>query len=299
MKLNTLYRLAGVSIAGLTELGQTLSITHCTVQELTALLDNAVAKNNVYRNARKSKRDAFHDLREGRVPADLFIEKARDYLKAILGNSWNESWPLAGFNGPTLALPESDEDRLAALTGIKAYFTNNPDHESVKLKLTAALADGALGAFTAVVSGGRNCRIYQLSRREARDEANTALENKLNVLWTELETVLSLKDVRWLKFIDRVPGAPRVPEPVESIVAEAQPGGIIVLDWPEASRADHYKVYKQVVGVDAEPVLAATVNDSDAELTDLPPGARVKIQVVATNGAGDAAASAVIELQAA
>ena len=46
-------------------------------------------------------------------------------------------------------------------------------------------------------------------------------------------------------------------------------------------------------------LLAATVNDSDAELTDLPPGARVKILVVATNGAGDAAASAVIELLAA
>lgn len=252
-----------------------------------------MAKNNVYRNARKSKRDAFRDLGEGRVPADLYIEKSRDYLKAILGSSWNESWPLAGFNRPTLALPESDEDRLAALTGIKAYFTNNPDNESVKLKLTAALADGALGAFTTVVNGGRNCRIHQLTRREARDEANSALEDKLHILWTELEAVLPAKDVRWLKFIDRVP------EPVESIEAEAQPGGIIVLDWPEASRADHYKVYKQVVGVDAEPVLAATVNDSDAELTDLPPGARVKIQVVATNGAGDSAASAVIELQAA
>jgi hypothetical protein len=52
-------------------------------------------------------------------------------------------------------------------------------------------------------------------------------------------------------------------------------------------------------GVDAEPVLALTVDDSAAQLTGVPAGATVKLQVVATNAVGDAPASEVVQLQAA
>ena len=106
-------------------------------------------------------------------------------------------------------------------------------------------------------------------------------------------------DSRWLKFTDRIPGDPRVPEQVDEVSAAAQPGGLITLDWPEAPRAARYKVLKQVVGVDAAPVLADTVEDSDAQLTGVPSGATVKLQIVATNAVGDAPPSAVIELLAA
>ena len=64
-------------------------------------------------------------------------------------------------------------------------------------------------------------------------------------------------------------------------------------------RAARYKVLKQVVGVDAEPVLAATVDESNARLTGVPAGAVVKLQVVPTNEVGDGGGSAVLELRAA
>jgi len=125
------------------------------------------------------------------------------------------------------------------------------------------------------------------------------LEKKLQVLWTELETVLEPTDPRWLKFLDRIPGDPRVPERVEGVTASAQAGGIIASEWPDSARAARYKVIKQVVGVDAEPVVVATVEDSDAQITGVPPGATVRLQIVAVNGVGEAPASEVIELQAA
>ena len=59
------------------------------------------------------------------------------------------------------------------------------------------------------------------------------------------------------------------------------------------------KLFKQVVGVDVEPVLFSTVDDSDVQVTGLPVGATVKLQIVATNSVGDAPASEVVQLQAA
>jgi hypothetical protein len=64
-------------------------------------------------------------------------------------------------------------------------------------------------------------------------------------------------------------------------------------------RTASYKVCRQIVGVDEAPVLAASVDESDAQLTELPAGATVKITVIATNAAGDAPMSEEIELLAA
>lgn len=104
---------------------------------------------------------------------------------------------------------------------------------------------------------------------------------------------------RWLKFFDRIPGDPRVPEKVQQVTATAQPGGVMSLDWPDAPRAARYRVLKQIVGTDAELVVVDTVTDSDAELTDVPSGATVKLHIVPLNGVGAGAPSEVIMLQAA
>ena len=56
---------------------------------------------------------------------------------------------------------------------------------------------------------------------------------------------------------------------------------------------------KKVVGVDAAPVLAVSVTDSDAAPTGVPFGSVVKLEVVASNAVGDGAASEVLLLQAA
>jgi len=45
-------------------------------------------------------------------------------------------------------------------------------------------------------------------------------------------------------------GNPRPPEKVEDVTATAQAGGIIAVDWGDTVRAAHYRVFKQVVGVE-------------------------------------------------
>ena len=84
------------------------------------------------------------------------------------------------------------------------------------------------------------------------------LDEKISDLRSELDSVLQPTDPRWLKFFDRIPGDPRVPEKVEEVTATAQPGGIIDLDWSDTARAARYRVLKQVVGTDTDFVVVLT-----------------------------------------
>ena len=296
MKLTSLFRLARKSIAGLIELGATLNVTHTTALALTALYDDAVAKNVTYQAAKSSKLAASGTLGTARTAADAFIEKARDFLKPRFGSLWTEDWPQFGFAGPSLSVPDVDEERANTLMMMKSYLVAHPTHESAAYGVTAVAAESVLDAFLAAVQGTVNCAEDRRTTADERRESMRGLLKKLRALWNELESVMEDLDPRWLKFVDRIPGDPRTPAQVEEITAEAQPGGIIVLDWEDAARAASYKVYKQVVGVDEAPVLAISVDDSDAQLTGLPHGATVKLIVVATNSQGDAPASEEIEL---
>ncbi|HZL77931.1 MAG TPA: hypothetical protein VFC17_03690 [Candidatus Limnocylindrales bacterium] len=58
-------------------------------------------------------------------------------------------------------------------------------------------------------------------------------------------------------------------------------------DAADTRRADHYRVFKQVVGVDADFVFAGNPTDSNLTLTGLPHAAMVKICVSSVNAAGE------------
>jgi hypothetical protein len=266
---------------------------------LGALRATATATRQAFELARAGKGQAFVDLQSARADAVSFLATARNHLRSKLGLTWGPVWTQLGFPGPDLELPSGDQARLHVLTAFKNYFQANPTHENAAFGLTGARAQKLHDALAGKAQTVIHCVQDARAKRDARDAAREALLKKLRCLWSELRSVLEPLDSRWLKFIDRVPGDPRVPEAVEEVSAAAAPGGIITLDWEDVSRAAHYKVFKQIVGVDAEPVLALKVDDSDAQLTGVPAGATVKLQIVATNAVGDAPASEVVQLQAA
>ncbi len=290
--------MARKSLEGLTQHQASLAITHLTISEVSSLITAAEGNCHIYDTARHLKRQAYVTIRAARVDARALVTRTRDYFTALFGTAWNESWAQLGFSGQSLTTPRTDGDLQRVLVATKQYLLTHATHESVVLGVTAALFTQKLTALNAALTTVTDCRRDQRQRREARDTAESALSAALQKLWTELRTVLAPTDARWLEFIDRVPGDPRVPEAVEDVEALAQPG-IIALDWEDAGRAARYKVFKQVVGVDAEPVLADTVEASELELTGVPAGATVRLQIVASNAVGDAPASPVIELQAA
>jgi hypothetical protein len=84
-----------------------------------------------------------------------------------------------------------------------------------------------------------------------------------------------------------MPGAPNTPDVPDAPTLTAGAAGSVLADWPDARRADHYRVFKQVVGTDADFVFVDHPTDSDLTLTGLPHGATVKVCVSAVNAAGE------------
>ena len=295
----TYFKNAERPIGGFNTLGATLALTHVTIATYQPLFLDAQSKTATFDLARQGKADAYIQLRQKRAVAAEFLRDVRNHLTGPLGDTWSALWVPLGFINASLKLPNTDAGRCQVLAKVKAYFTAHPEQENAAENYTAAQADAICAPMVAAVAAVENCKFDTRTKRDLRDAAIRLLDKKISALRNELETVLEPLDPRWLKFFDRIPGDPRVPEPVEEFVATTQVGGIINLDWEDAARAARYRVLKQVVGTDADFVVVETVEESEAQLTNVPAGATVKLQIVPVNGVGSGAPSDVIELHAA
>lgn len=286
-------------VAGLTALETSLNLHHTTKAIYEPVLADAKAKHHAFNNARYAKSAAYDALFAARASVDAYLVNVRNYLTGFLGASWSPQWAPLGFLTGSLALPSTDAGRCAMLNNVALYFDAHPTHENAAMHYTNAHAGGLCTPLLNAMSDVEACKQDVRTKRDARDAAIAALDKKISNLRRELEIVLEPTDPRWLQFFDRIPGDPRVPERVEELVATAQSGGVIALDWEDVSRAARYQVFKQVVGTDADFVLAETVIASEAEIDDVPSGALVKVKVVPLNSAGEGAASDIVQLNAA
>jgi hypothetical protein len=116
------------------------------------------------------------------------------------------------------------------------------------------------------------------------------LAKRLRGLVSKLGQLLADDDPRWNAFglnLPSAPNTPDVPDVPDAPILTAGAPGTVLADWADARRADHYRVFKQIVGVDADFVFVDNPTDSDCTLTGLPHGATVKICVSAVNAAGE------------
>jgi hypothetical protein len=80
---------------------------------------------------------------------------------------------------------------------------------------------------------------------------------------------------------------------VEDLVLTAMVPGTVKAEWSRAPRANRYRVFSQVLTVDADPVNVATVHDLETLLESLPSGLTLKVFIKAANEAGEANGSEV------
>lgn len=299
LDFDTYFRNALRPLKGLKALQGPLGLTHVTLALYEPLYLDAKDKHRQFNLARQGKTGAYAALRPTRAGAVAYLTQVRNYLTGFLGGDWSGNWAPLGFLNGSLALPGSAAGLCEMLENVRLYFTDHPQHENAARLYTAAHAATLCTPLSEVLAGVEDCKYETRAKRDARGAALALLDQKLSALRSELETVLPPTDPRWLKFFDRIPGDLRTPEAVEEVTAEARPGGVIALDWPDAVRAVRYQVLKQVVGADENFVVADTVEESAAQVSGVPAGATVRLKVVPLNGVGPGAASAVIEVQAA
>lgn len=101
--------------------------------------------------------------------------------------------------------------------------------------------------------------------------------------------------MRWNAFGLNMPDAVGLPEAPEGLLVVGGGAGHLLATWEGAPLAERYRVYKKVVGVDNEFILAATVTDTESNLNTFTPGQMVRVRVASVNDAGESLPSDSVE----
>jgi hypothetical protein len=126
---------------------------------------------------------------------------------------------------------------------------------------------------------------------DARGAAMATLRKKVRACIAEVGQLIGPLDPRWIALGLNRPGDPDRPDAPENLRVEAAGPGQLRAQCDAAPRAEHYRWYKKVQGVDADFVSLPTTQDPQKIIENLPTGATVEIHVLAGNQGGDSPAS--------
>jgi hypothetical protein len=180
------------------------------------------------------------------------------------------------------------------LKQLQGYFTNNPTYQNEPLGVTAVIAGELHDTFSEAVSAVNACNGDVQNKRAARDAAVAALDYRMRGVITEFGQLIGPLDGRWLDLGLKRPGTEETPETPE-FTLEAGAAGHLVVNVSSTPRMKSVRVWKQQVGVDAEPLFAGTFQDRRIDLNTFTSGSTVRVQVAAVNDGGESPRSAASE----
>jgi hypothetical protein len=227
----------------------------------------------------------------------------RKVMEGVHGASFNAGWEAAGFTGASTAVPRSHGDRLALLAAMRAYLTAHAANEvslpqpgGVPLAVTAAAALARHSALSDARQAVNTAQADAALCKGMRDADLDALFDEVSGGIAEVRDLLPADDARWEGLGLNIPANPSPPVAVATFTLVSAGPGKALASWAHARRATHYRVFKKVVGVDADFVQAGSAKDLEFILKDLTAGQTLQVKVLASNDAGDAPPSAVLSL---
>lgn len=282
-----LFALAEDVIDGLTAHEVSIGIKQNTGAVLLPSLTAARSAETTFGDCQVAKKTANAALTAADAAGKTFINNARKRLSKFFGESASTEWAAAGWPPGTTAAPDTQDGRFDLLASLRAHFTAHPAHESTDMDATAALA---LAAHTAIsdARAALGQKITENGQAKAtRDSEEAKLRKRLSGLISELETLLSGDDPRWHAFGLNRPADPETPEAPSFTTVIPGPGSTLLVDWDDSLRADRWRVWIKIVGVDTDFRAVLTVTESDATLTGLTAGQNVQVRVTSVNDAGE------------
>lgn len=209
---------------------------------------------NAYNIARNSGTGFHTALRVADANANAFLKAARAVLAQNLGQSWTTKWAPTGFPNQSTAVPDTQDARFTLCQSLADFFTKNPTLEinTPKLVVTAAAAQACHDALDAARTAVNDGNTVIGGAKTACDDAVAALRTRMRGLINELGQLLDDNDPLWEAFGLTEPGADSTPDSPTALTLTAGPAGTVQSNWTAAARADHYRVYKQIAGVDAD-----------------------------------------------
>lgn len=274
-----------------------IKLAHCTGDFVVGLAEATMAASISYSNARQHLSELRAALVALRDEARVFTMLSCDILKPIYGRSYSEAWDITGFKG-SLASPLKPADLMLLALALSRFFGSRPELELPTREITAIAA----AALAKRIDDARVAVNFQEmltdELKQQRDLKFTALRKCMRNMIEELNILLEPLDSRWLGFGFNKPGAqqtPDAPEKVQVVVIENKRANIT---WPAPARAEYYRVWMRIEGVNAERVAIGTPSDPDFMLEELPTQGAVDFFISAVNSGGESALSAPVRLAA-
>jgi hypothetical protein len=259
-------------------------------------LDAARAAESTFGQCQVLRKTANAALTTADNAAKVFINRSKKRLSFFLGDSYSTEWGAAGWPNNSVAMPSTQDERFSLVNSLKLYLTANPTQESADMEVTAALATTC----HTTLSNARTALDLKVTEsgqaKATRDAAEANLRKRMRGMITELETILGPEDPLWHAFGLSRPADEDTPEAPTFTTVTAGGPGIVLVDWDDPLRAERYRVWILVVGVDTDFRPVETVYDSDATLTGLTSGSTIKIQVTSANAAGESQPGPVAEI---
>jgi hypothetical protein len=279
---------AGNASGGAAQHGETIGLKHITKPVIDAALGELIVGRETFEQAKASLATRRQEVRAACKAAREFVILTKEILKPRLGNQYSEAWDVTGLVG-SLKVPTSPDDLDPLMQAMNGFFTVNPTLEVGQLNLTGLQA-GKLRTDIVTARVAVNVQQAEVERViGVRDEKADKVRRQLRSLVDELEILIPPLDSRWLAFGFAMPGALETPDVPENLRVTLIGNTAAALKWDAAPRAEYYRVWKKVLGVDEEFVPVGSPADVDFTVEELPSNAEIEIAVSAVNNGGESA----------
>ncbi len=290
-----LIALGTKAISGVAQYTPELTLPHSIAADLPGKLAALNVADAVHKEAntelttrRGLQANAVSDTR-------VFMTLAREHLKPRIGTRYSQAWDATGFMG-SLQVSTSADLLLRAVQSMKGYLTAHPIVDGGP-NLTAARAGVLYDNLSAAITAVTEQKDIADQAFNLRNDRATALEQGLRTLLGELHEVLDPMDSRWLAFGFLKPGQLQAPSRPGKVAATLIGSNAVALKWSKVARAEYYRVWKKVVGVDEDYVAVGSPGDLDFTLEGLPANSQIEIVISAVNNGGESQLSELVPVQ--
>ena len=282
------------AIGGATEHGAAIGLAQYTAASLTAKKTSLVNAENAVDEAKAELATRQSTQASVLLTAIAFITLARDMLKPRLGKKRSTAWEAVGFS--SFILPRNVAQAKFKLQKLVTFLTANPDAESAERNITAVRAQALLDDLIAKENAVTAQRTAVGNALKAKNSALNVVIRAIGGLVSELRGLLSPTDMIYLSFGLNKPGAKAIPSIPANLIAVLVGPSAIALKWDRSERAERYRIYKKVVGVDDALIAVESREDLDFVLEGLPSGKTIQLALSAVNDGGESQLSETVSV---
>ena len=276
---------------GLADHGGTLQVKQNTEAAVRADLQAAKDTEKAYQQAIQTESDALGERNAVNSNAKGFLALAKRQLADEAGHLPPKLWP-----DGTTEIPYDVDARLKILEAVADYLKDHPAAANADKNFTETRARQLLADLPARRKTLHDAVRRRVTAKDLRDKADAALRTRLSGLTGELGQLLpdDSTDYYWFGLVP--PAGAERPAAMDAPVLHQVGPQAVAVGWPHASRAEKYRPFVQVIGVDPDFRALDLQRGEDLLLEGLPPTATVRVALTAHNAAGESPRGPAAEL---